>query len=260
MCELLGMSFSRPISPLVSFPAFRERSDKNPDGWGIACYPEACRAAMVVKEPTPAKHSRLAAFVAAGGLPRSSVHVVHIRKAGSAGAKNAYRNTHPFFRTVGNRDYVFAHNGTLHKMDPEPASEFFKPIGETDSEQAFCQLLANHEPMLRSCDWQAIRAWLIDANEAGPLNCLLSDGEALLAYRDKNGARELHMVERRAPFPTVKLADDEVEIDLGEIKSRDDYGWIFATRPLTSGEAWKQLDAGELVVVCAGGIQSRLTG
>ena len=40
MCELLGMSFNRPVGCGFSFRGFAKRGVDNPHGWGIALYPE----------------------------------------------------------------------------------------------------------------------------------------------------------------------------------------------------------------------------
>ena len=50
MCELLAMSFNLPVTPNISFKAFRSRSERNPDGWGIAFYPD--ESVQIIKEPT----------------------------------------------------------------------------------------------------------------------------------------------------------------------------------------------------------------
>jgi predicted glutamine amidotransferase len=53
----------------------------------------------------------------------------------------ALENTHPFKRVLWGRDWVFAHSGTLPKVKGKPLREF-TPVGDTDSEHAFCWLLA----------------------------------------------------------------------------------------------------------------------
>ena len=40
MCELLGMNFNGPVYCGFSFRGFTNRGNRNPDGWGIALYPE----------------------------------------------------------------------------------------------------------------------------------------------------------------------------------------------------------------------------
>ena len=52
MCELLGLSFNLAVNPSLSFRGFKFRGQENPDGWGIAYYPD--EASQLFKEPTMA--------------------------------------------------------------------------------------------------------------------------------------------------------------------------------------------------------------
>src|SRR6195952_5903664 len=66
-------------------------------------------------------------------------HVIaHIRKATQGGV--ALENTHPFVRELWGRYWVFAHNGDLKGFAPKLHAAF-RPVGDTDSEQAFCWIL-----------------------------------------------------------------------------------------------------------------------
>ena len=49
-------------------------------------------------------------------------------------------NTHPFVRELWGRNFVFAHNGTVKAAKKHPLGRFH-PIGETDSEHAFCVIM-----------------------------------------------------------------------------------------------------------------------
>lgn len=64
--------------------------------------------------------------------------IAHIRKATQG--KITLENSHPFIRELWGRHWIFAHNGDLHDFDP-PLSGRFTPVGNTDSERAFCYLL-----------------------------------------------------------------------------------------------------------------------
>lgn len=57
MCELLGTSFNLPVRPRISFRAFSLRGRLNPDGWGLAFYPD--ESAQVIKELIRADRSLL---------------------------------------------------------------------------------------------------------------------------------------------------------------------------------------------------------
>ena len=63
-----------------------------------------------------------------------------------------YRNTQPFIRELGGRMHLFAHNGWLppylRQGRLRNPSRPFNPVGDTDSEEAFCDLLAKDDVCL----------------------------------------------------------------------------------------------------------------
>ncbi len=140
MCELFGLSSGRPVSftcSLRRFAAHGSREGPNHDGWGIAAYEG--REARIIKEPAAAAQSEWERFVEKHGVT-SPLVIAHIRHA-SVGS-NSFANTHPFERELGGVRHVFAHNGNVVDIRREPPTlGGFHPIGDTDSEYAFCVLL-----------------------------------------------------------------------------------------------------------------------
>ena len=55
MCELMGLSFARPIPADFSIREFALRCVDNADGWGLAWYPD--RSLALVKEARTWRHS-----------------------------------------------------------------------------------------------------------------------------------------------------------------------------------------------------------
>jgi glutamine amidotransferase len=184
MCELLGMVFNLPVRPNISFRGFRRRGKTNPHGWGIAFYPD--ESAQIIKEPIKAKHSLLSKFLQDYQEIKSKILVGHVRLT-SVGIKS-HKNTHPFQRELGGKDYVFAHNGTLTNYKNLELGRF-NPIGETDSEHTFCYLLNLIETRgikkwnNIGFDWLAEKLERI--NQYGNFNCIFSDGKFLFCYHDK---------------------------------------------------------------------------
>jgi predicted glutamine amidotransferase len=184
MCELLGMCFNKPLTPSISFIGFRKRGEINRHGWGVAFYPDS--SAQVIKEPINAGASRLSNFLKDYNRMRSKMILAHVRHA--TVGDHTRQNTHPFSRELEGKEYVFAHNGTLRKgyRDGLPLGDF-KPIGDTDSEHAFCHLLG--EIRARKVggwgkdDFRWLLSRLVEINRYGIFNCLFSDGEHLFAYR-----------------------------------------------------------------------------
>ena len=246
MCELLGMSFNLPVRPSISFRGFRLRSKENPHGWGLAFYPD--ESAQVIKEPIKAKKSRLSEFLRDYELVRSKIFIAHVRYT-SVG-KISHKNTHPFYRELNGKEYVFAHNGTLHGYKALKLGRFSR-IGETDSEYVFCHLLSCIEERKiekwtkEDFDWLAKK--LSEINDYGTFNCIFSDGEYLFCYHDKNGYKGLCFDHRKPPYSSIRLLDEDWEINLAEEKDLRQTGFIIATRRLTD-EPWMPFKAGELIV------------
>ncbi|MBI3575733.1 MAG: class II glutamine amidotransferase [Gammaproteobacteria bacterium] len=259
MCELLGISSANPLDPQALLRAFRSRGGEtadNPDGWGVA-YLQDGRFTLH-KEPIAAAHSQR--FIELAGTVRSDLVIGHVRKA-RLPRVNTLANTHPFLHHCCGREWVFAHNGLVPEVialalraphppcmpDGETASApslargpRLVPIGETDSEHAFCHLLENisrhfYEPQAADMEpwFEALAALSGLIATHGKFNFLISDGLHLIAY----GHDRLHY---HAPH-----AGSEAGV-----------AWI-ATEPLTA-DPWQAFDRGELRVYRRGQFVGRV--
>jgi len=234
------------ISPEISFKGFCRRSTDNPDGWGLAFYPD--KSVQIFKEPITANDSHLAEFLKGYPKIRSRIIIGHVRL--TSGSAVCHKNTHPFSRELNGKEFVFAHNGTISRLGELKLGRF-KPIGDTDSEQIFCYILSSIEER-KILEWnQEDFKWLNDLlkeiNNYGDLNCILSDGEFLFCYHDIYGYKSLRYVKRESPYPKIKLSDEDYEIDLAEKKTAGEYGYIIASNPLTE-EDWNYFKNGELII------------
>ena len=246
MCELLGLSFNQPVKPTLSFRGFRHRGEGNPHGWGLAYYPD--KSVQVIKEPIKASGSPLSGFINNYPQIKSKIFISHVRYS-SVGPKS-HKNTHPFQRELYGKEFVFAHNDTLTNYSDLETGRF-KPVGETDSEHAFGHILhcVEERAIAKWTDEHFRWLWelLKTVNNSGNFNCIFSDGEYLFCYHDKGGYNGLCFVQRRTPFTTVSLADEDFEINLLEEKSPSQKGFVIATRRLTD-ERWENFHPWELVV------------
>lgn len=216
--------------------------------WGIARFDG--KACQVFKEPIKASNSKLATFLRDYEAFVSKIFIGHVRYA-SVGT-HTLQNTHPFVRPFRSREVAFAHNGTLEQVTLKavmPSSELkFHPVGETDSEYFLCTLLTRlSKEGISFTDFEKIEAILGEFNRFGTMNILFSEGQHLFCYPDKGGYNGLCMTERKAPFDTVSLKDEDWEVDLAEEKRFDQRGVVIATRPLTD-EKWNNLTPGRLFV------------
>src|SRR3954465_5824424 len=155
MCQLLGMNCNVPTDICFSFAGFHRRggsTDNHADGWGIAFFEgRGCRMFLDSKAAVESPIPELVR-----GYPIRSTNVVaHIRRATKGVV--ALENTHPFIRELWGRYWIFAHNGTLENFAPGLAG-FYRPVGTTDSERAFCYMLEQlrerfpaEQPSLQEC-------------------------------------------------------------------------------------------------------------
>lgn len=239
MCELLAVNADRPMDAGKYLSLLMPRGGKtgpHADGWGVAYFEG--RAARVFKDASPASESRYLAILARARLKSTAV-VAHIRKANPATVGRAAANTHPFEREWSGRSWVFAHNGKLpgiHDL-PDPPSSRFRPLGQTDSELAFCRLM-NTMAQEIDCGGNVsplrVKRALVPVVEAlsrlGEFNFILSNGEFTLVHAHTN----LHVLEKSFPAPP-----------------HGKFVTVLATAPLTN-EDWRAISPGSIRVYRGG--------
>jgi len=247
MCQLLGLNANTPTDLVFSFTGFAQRAEEHRDGFGIAFF-EGPGVRLFV-DTVSARASPVAEMVRR--YPIRSRHILaHIRKATQG--QVALENTHPFVRELWGRYWVFAHNGNLVDFAPKLHASF-RPVGQTDSERAFCwimQELAKNHASLPSTEHltETLAELAVVAARHGNFNFLLSHGQALWAHCSS----KLHYVERAHPFAAAQLQDQDLTVDFASHTTPDDRVAVVVTEPLTRNEDWRALAPGELAVFVDG--------
>jgi predicted glutamine amidotransferase len=241
MCQLLGMNANVPTDVMFSFEGLARRAVEHKDGFGIAFFED--RGLRTLVDHHSARESPVAELVRRYPIKSDNV-IAHIRKATQG--RVALENTHPFVRELWGRYWVAAHNGDLKDFQPRLHAAF-RPVGDTDSERAFCWLmqeLAKSHAAVPTIDelTLTLRELLPQPAAHGTFNLLLSNGQALWAYC----STRLTFVERAHPFGAATLADDDVTVDFGAHTTADDRVAVVATEPMTCNEAWTPMRPGEL--------------
>ena len=187
--------------------------------------------------------------------------IVHIRQSDDQLLSNA----HPFTREIWGEAWVFSHNGKMtikDAADSDPIhqsvsqknkSHHYRPVGDTDSEFAFCYLLNQlkdrfeHKPDAQTL-YEFLTVQCRFLAQYGLFNCMLSNGEWLLNYANTL----LFHVTRQAPFGSATLIDIDATLDFATVNEASDVMTILATTPLTSDEDWQQLAVDECIVFAKG--------
>jgi predicted glutamine amidotransferase len=264
MCELFAMSARYPSTVQLSLEEFSRHgglSGPHKDGWGIAWYDE--RDVRLVKEAFPAARSACVRFIQDNPF-LTRVAISHVRKATKGDV--ALRNCQPFVRELGGLWHTFAHNGDLPGIEREASMlvEAYRPVGETDSERAFCALLERLRPLWLAKEppdletrLRVIEPFAAELRCLGPANFLYYDGDALFAHADRRFQADgvirppgLWRLTRRC------AAGGEISAEGLRIEAHgaEQEVTLFASVPLTT-ESWVPLARGDIAVARGGHVQ-----
>ena len=255
MCQLLGMNCNTPTDIVFSFEGFRRRgglTDHHADGFGIGFFEG--KGVRLFHDDKPSADSPVADLVKAYQIKSENV-IAHIRKATQG--QTSLANTHPFMREMWGEYWLFAHNGHLKNFFPTQGG-FYRAVGNTDSERAFCYILEqlrNRFPERpdEAALFAALAELTAEIRQYGLFNFMLSNGDYLFAH----ASTLLHYIVRKAPFGEAHLLDDAVKVDFAAVTTPTDKVAVIATLPLTVNEQWSQLAVNELVMFHEGDIVRR---
>ena len=230
MCELFGLSCNGEDLAIASLSILaKQYSIENDHGWGIAYFKNG--KAVLKKAPEKAKTSK--DFFTVAEQAKSNLLIAHVRFA-TVGVQ-CEANCHPFIQHFLNKDWVFAHNGSI----PIPRHEHHpRSRGETDSEQAFNKLIDQVVRYRQKGTLQGIYPGVKEGIKSIfkrygnniTFNFLMSDGTLFYAFNH---------YEENPLFYLQKVKD---------------YGssFLISTKRLTPRDPWKKLRADSLLVVSNG--------
>lgn len=263
MCELLAITSRKPTTVSMSLDQFASHgsdASANRDGWGIVYYSEDDIRRF--RDTGPAAASEWVRFVEKQELC-STLFLAHIRNANVG--KVSLPNTHPFSRELGGSMHAFAHNGFLENVNNNNAFALrrFMPLGDTDSEWAFCALLErlcsiwmaiSRIPDL-AARYRVIAAFGQQIRQLGPANFVYCDGDTMFVYADRRRQvdgdyREpgLYLGQQTCLGGAEKISGGGV--DIGSPKQQI---VMAASVPLTDDD-WEPMHAGTLVALKDGEI------
>ena len=260
MPNLLAMSFEGELAPSFTLHCLDEGRTL-PDGWGLGYYPAGEPSAAILKEPAPPQGSMRSQLALAWEQVASSLFMLHIRHATWGALSDA--NTHPFARTWAKRDWLLAHAGSLDQRLP-PIPGPFEPVGSTDTEELFCQLLnkcvEKNWRSLAEVELETLVGWIAELNEKGGMTLCISDGRDLLVHADRRGS-PLWLGKLSPPYERIAFGDEDLEVDLTRRGAKARKGVVICTEPQgpRDGDAekalvWRQLEPGQLLVIREGAV------
>ncbi len=178
------MSARHPATVSLSLEEFSRHgglTGPHKGGWSMGWYEH--NDIRPIKEIHPAASRACVRFLQPNPFS-SSLVVSHVRKATLGPV--ASRNCQPFVHGLGGVWHCFAHNGNLPDIasDSRFRAEGFRPVGETDSEQAFGAPMDSLRPLWRpgpvpslTKRKEVVSRFSAALRELGPANLLYGDGD-----------------------------------------------------------------------------------
>lgn len=259
---MVALSFDSAASPTFSLGALAAGGHRA-YGWGFAWYPEQAGSALLVKDATSLGDNPMTKLLREWERFESTIFIAHLRGAARALQE---RDTHPFSRAHGGREFVFAHNGDLNTLQgaaqlaealPLGNLPVHEPIGRTDSERAFCWLLTKmHELGARAlfdAGWLELHSWFRHLNTFGTANFIISDGRDLIAYADVEGYNRLHTARFVPPNVPKGLHTPDLSVGLEDAWDRIRTVMVISTVPLAE-DGFTAMEPGQLIVVRRGAL------
>ncbi len=268
MCELFAISSSTPTEISFSLDEFSKHgglTDHHKHGWGIAYYQE--NAVKIIKEAHQASDSLCLDFIKDYKM-KSQIIMSHIRYATQG--EISYRNTQPFTRELGGREHVFIHNGDLKCIvaNPKYLSRRFQPVGETDSEAAFCYLMtqmsaiwdAPEVPSLQQ-RLQVFNYFALEMQSLGLSNFIYSDSEYVFVFSDKREVKDKKDKNKTITLPGLHVLQRSCQrkshnatIQGLSLKHEQSKNVVLISSVPLNDENWKPLTTGQSLVFKAGKI------
>lgn len=183
MCELFGLSCNEKDRAVRSLPVFVEKGSWCRDGWGIG-YFEGSRAIVERSAEDISRQEVKEKFYKIMEKAKSQTIIAHVRAATSGEPDPC--NSHPLKTRSLERDWIFAHNGSINLNYPARPD-----IGsEIDSAKLFSYLIDHLEQYLLSTSKirgiypglkKALKQ-LLEKHPQSTINFLLSDGNNMYIF------------------------------------------------------------------------------
>ena len=213
---------------------------------------------MVAKDPAARGTQVLMNALTDWSNFRSTVFFCKVRGASPG---YSHTETQPFSRSFAGRDWLFMHNGDLEKAELEKLHgrkrRLLEPLGSTDSELAFCNLLTQLQEgdarKISNVEPQLMHTWFKRFDRIGSADMFISDGDSIVAFQGTNSPKQLSYARFLPPESLKGLESDFARVVLSD--PRDTYRTflMLSSSPFLSGN-WTPLQRGQMIIVRRGAV------
>lgn len=254
--DILAISLDGKGSPSININLPEMAGGSHSHGWGFGWYPDDHHSALVTKDPAARGTQVMADTITEWSNFRSTVFLCKVR-----GANQGYRQTEtqPFSRAFAGRDWLFVHNGDLDKEALEnlhgPQTRLLEPLGSTDSELAFCNILAQLQEgdarQISDVDPLLFLSWFQKFDALGSSDMYISDGDSLICFHGSQSPKNMCHARIQPPNNRDVYEAEAARVALNDPRDAYRTALIVSSTPFSSG-TWAQMLPGQMIIVRRG--------
>ena len=250
--DIVLINFDAPSSPSIDINLSENTAGSNSLGWGLGWYPGNQASSMVIKDPAARSTQVFTDSLTDWSNFRSNIFFCKIR-----GAESGYNQseTQPFTRSFAGADWLFMHNGYLDKTELTKVysgdSRLLEPVGTTDSELAFCNLLArmerNGSRSLSEIDPAEVLSWFQRFDQFGSSDMYLTDGQTVCCFHGTQSPKPLRYSRLIPPNNLQSLSSSAVNIKLDNSHDTFRTALVVSSAEFMSGH-WTAMQPGQMIM------------
>ena len=250
--DIVLINFDAPSSPSIDINLSENTAGSNSLGWGLGWYPGNQSSSMVIKDPAARTTQVFTDSLTDWSNFRSNIFFCKIR-----GAESGYNQseTQPFTRSFAGADWLFMHNGDLDKNELTKVytgdSRLLEPVGTTDSELAFCNLLARMEKngsrSLSDVDPVEILSWFQRFDQFGSADMYLTDGQSVVCFHGTQSPKPLRYSRLIPPNNLQSLSSSAVSIKVDNSYDTFRSALVVSSSQFSSGN-WTSMQPGQMII------------
>lgn len=254
--DILTISLDGKSAPSIKINLPDKAGGSHSHGWGFGWYPDNNLSAMIAKEPVARGEQVLVDAITDWSSFRSTVFFCKVRGASKG---YSYAQTQPFSRSFAGRDWLFLHNGDLDKNELETIhgqkTRLLEPLGNTDSELAFCNLLS----LIQEGGYRKIadiaptilHSWFQRFDALGSSDMSFTDGDSVVCFHGSKSPKHMYHARIQPPNNQDNYTSEAAQISLDDPRDTYRTALIVSSSPFATGE-WVQMQPKQMLIIRRG--------
>lgn len=257
--DIIAVSLDASSSPSININFKSHQKSGYIPSWGLGWYPEDNLSTMLTKGEAAKDTAIFANAVTDWSNFRSTTFFYKIK---SSTQEYNYNESQPFSRSFSGRDWMFSHSGdldkeSLKKIQNNQPNFLLEPIGNSDSELAFCYILSqihkHNSKTISGIEPNLLYSWFKEIDSFGSADMYLTDGESMICFHGTASQSNMSYSRIQPPHNQGVYNSESTQFSLDD--PRDIYRTALVVTNSSFYEgSWTNMALGQLIIIKRGAI------